>query len=148
MGNDMKLLHSFVVVSVLAALAASAAHAGTRPDDRAGMLGVGSQRIAPDTSDVVSRYLRSHATRPNDRAGSLGISSAYASVPDVFERYASAHPYGAELAATPVIATNGFRWSDYGAGVGTGIVAVLLLIGGLLASPARRRQRTQPAIGR
>jgi hypothetical protein len=148
MRKDMKLLQWFVIVSALAALAASGAQAGTRPNDRAGMLGVGAQRIAPDTSDVVSRYLRSHAPRPNDPAGSLGVNPTYASVPDVFERYASAHPYGAGLAATSVVATAGFRWSDYGAGVGTGIVAVLLLIGGLLATPTRRRQRTQPAIGR
>ena len=143
----MKLLQWFVIVLALAAFVASAAQAGTRPNDRAGMLGVRSELIAADSSDVVSRYLRSHST-PNDRAGSFGVKHAYATAPDVFERYASAHPYGAGLAATSVVAAAGFRWDDYGAGVGTGIVAVLLLIGGLLATPTRRRQRTQPAISR
>ena len=131
----------------VAAFAAAAAQAGIRPNDRAGTLGVGSQRIAADTSDVVSRYLRSHATRPNDRAGSLGTAGVVASLPDVFERYAAEHPYGAGLAETLVVTTGGFRWSDYGAGVGTGIVAVLLLAGVLFATPTRRKQRTQPAIG-
>jgi hypothetical protein len=97
------------------AFAATAAQAGTRP--------------ARDTSDVVSRYLGSHAT------------------PDVFERYAAAHPYGVGLAATPIAAPAGFRWEDYGAGVGTGIALVLLLAGGVVATPIWRRQRRQPAIG-
>ena len=137
-----------IVALALAALAATAVQAGTRPNDRAGALGVGSQRIAPDRSDAVSRYLRSHAARPDDRAGSLGVNSANSLTPDVFERYASAHPYGVGLTATSVAASSSFRWGDYGAGVGTGIVAVLLLAAGLFATPTRRRQRTQPAIGR
>jgi hypothetical protein len=156
----------------LAAISATAAHAGTRPNDRAGVLGVGAQPIEQaatrpndragvlgvgaqpiaDSSVGVSRYLRSDAIRPNDRAGSLGANPlggnpAYASSPDVFERYASAHPYGSGLAATSVAASSGFRWDDYGAGFGTGIVTALLLAGAVLATP-RRRQRTQPAVGR
>jgi hypothetical protein len=130
----------------LAAFAATAAQAGTKPNDRPGALGVGSQ-TARDTSDVVSRYLRSHAIGPNDRAGSLGASSAFVPSPDVFERYASAHPYGVGLTAS-VAASGGFRWGDYGAGVGTGIGVVLLLAGGLIATPMWRRQRTRPAVGR
>jgi hypothetical protein len=148
----MRSLNNFIrwltVCLALAAFAATAAHAGVRPNDRAGTLGVGSQSTAADTSDVVSRYLRSHATRPNDRAGSLGAAGVVAAPPpDVFERYAAEHPYGAGLAETAVVTTGGFRWSDYGAGVGTGIVAVLLLAGAFVATPTRRKQRTQPAIG-
>jgi len=145
LNNFMRCLTLAVLV---AAFASVAAQAGTRPNDRAGTLGVGSQRIAADTSDVVSRYLRSHATRPDDRAGSLGAAGLAAPLPDVFERYAAEHPYGAGLAASSVVTAGGFRWGDYGAGVGTGIVAVLLLAGALLAAPSRRKQRTQPAIGR
>jgi hypothetical protein len=143
--NNLMRWLTFTVV--LAAISATAAHAGTRPNDRAGMLGVGAQQIAGDSSDVGSRYLRSHAIRPNDRAGSLGVASQLAPSPDVFERYASAHRYGAGLTATSVADSSGFRWEDYGAGVGTGIVAALLLAGALLVTP-RRRQRTQPAVGR
>jgi len=141
--ND--ILRWLILALALFALAATAAQAGTRPNDRAGTLGVGSPRSARDTSDVVSRYLRSHAIRPNDRAGSLGANGA--ATPDVFERYASAHPYGAGLAATSVAAQVGFRWGDYGAGVGTGIALVLLLAGGFVATPLWRRQHRQPAIG-
>lgn len=138
------LMRWLSVCLALAAFAAAAAQAGTRPNNRAGALGAGSQRLALDSSDVVSRYLRSHATR----AGSLRADSANAPTPDVFERYASAHPYGVGLTATSVAAAAGFRWADYGAGVGTGIVVVLLLAAGVLATPMRRRQRAQPAIGR
>jgi hypothetical protein len=68
-------------------------------------------------------------------------------MPDVFERYASAHPYGAGLTGTPVAAQVRFRWDDYGAGVGTGIALALLLAAGLVATTMRRRQHRQPAIG-
>lgn len=142
------LMRWLILALALAALSATAAQAGTRPNKPARTLGVGSQRAAFDTSDVVSRYLRSHSIRLNDRAGSPGANSAYVPSPDVFERYSSAHPYGVGLAAASVAAADGFRWGDYGAGVGTGIVVVVLLAGGLLAAPTRRRQRTQPAIGR
>ena len=140
------IMRWLILALALSAVAATAAQAGTRPNDRAGTLGVGSPQIAGDTSDVVSRYLRSHAIRSNDRAGSLGANSVDATSPDVFERYASAHPYGVGLATTSVTAA-GFRWDDYGAGVGTGIALVLLLAGGLIATPMWRRQHRQPAIG-
>lgn len=148
MTTQKDLIRPLVLALALAAFSATAAQAGTRPNDRAGTLGLDSQRIVGDTSDVVSRYLRSHSTRPSDRTRSLGVIRAYVPTPDVFERYASAHPYGVGLAATSVTASDGFRWGDYGAGVGTGIVVVLLLAGGVLATPMGRRQRTQPAIGR
>jgi hypothetical protein len=147
MNPQNNLKRWLILALALTAFSATAAQAGTRPNDRAGTLGVGWQRFAGDTSDVVSRYLRSHGLRPNDRAGSLGVNRANVPTPDVFERYASAHPYGVGLSAVSV-AASGFRWDDYGAGVGTGIVVVLLLAGGLLATPIRRRHRTQPAIGR
>src|SRR5690348_2281493 len=117
MNPQNNLIRWLVLALALTALSSTAAQAGTRPNDRAGTLGVGSQRIVGDTSDVVSRYLRSHGIRPNDRAGSLGVSSANVPTPDVFERYAGAHPWGARLAAVPVAASGGFRWGDYSAGV-------------------------------
>jgi hypothetical protein len=147
MNPRKNIMRWLIVALALFAVAATGAQAGTRPNDRAGTLGVGSPRISGDTSDVVSRYLRSHAIRPNDRAGSLEANSAAATAPDVFERYSGAHPYGVGLAATPVTAQVGFRWDDYGAGVGTGIALVLLLAGGLITTPVWRRQHRQPAIG-
>src|SRR6266536_1493763 len=74
----------------LAALSTTAAQATTRPDDRAGPLGVGTAvlqntAIRPDDragtlgvgTDVISRYLVSHpaAVRPDDRAGTLGVGT-------------------------------------------------------------------------
>ena len=79
------LMHVLALTVVVAALAAASAQAGTGHKNR----------LTSDPSDVVSRYLRSHATQPNDRA-SLEVDRAVAT-PDVFDRYASAHPYGAEL---------------------------------------------------
>jgi hypothetical protein len=125
MNPRKNIMRWLIVALALFAVAATGAQAGTRPNDRAGTLGVGSPRISGDTSDVVSRYLRSHAIRPNDRAGSLEANSAAATAPDVFERYSGAHPYG----------------------VGTGIALVLLLAGGLITTPVWRRQHRQPAIG-
>jgi len=131
------LVHVLVLMSAIATLVVASAQAGAGHQSRP----------AGDPSDIVSRYLRSHATQPNDRAGSLGVNSA-ATTPDAFERYANAHPYGAGLTVASTAVSTRFRWSDYGAGVGTGIVAVLLIAGGLLATPIGRRQRTQPAVGR
>ena len=135
MNSRSNFIQWLILAFVVAALAAASAQGGTGPRQTAG-----------DRSDVVSRYLRSHAIRLS-RAGLLGVNSAGVA-PDAFERYASAHPYGVGLTPTSVIVSGGFRWSDYGAGVGTGVVVVLLLVGGLLATPTRRRQRTQPAVGR
>src|SRR5689334_1207279 len=78
------IMRWLILVLAFSAVAATAAQAGKRPNDRAGTLGVGSPRIAGDTSDVVSRYLRSHGIRPNDRAGSLGANNADAISPDAF----------------------------------------------------------------
>jgi hypothetical protein len=143
--NPWNMLMRWLILALaLSAFAATAAQAGTRPNDRAGTLGVGSSRIAGDTSDVVSRYLHSHATSPNDRAGSFVVSDS--TPPDVFERYASAHPYGVGLAATSVTAPSGFRWRNYSAGVVTGIALALLLAGGLIATPMWRRQHRQLAV--
>jgi hypothetical protein len=67
-----------------------------RPDDRAGPLGIGAQPVAADTSDVVSRYAANHpaAVRPDDRAGPLGIGiqPLAADTSDIVSRYLVNHP--------------------------------------------------------
>jgi len=123
----------------LAALVASGAQAGTRPDDRAGPLGVGTaalqsssaraddragplgvgtQSVSADASDVVSRYLRNHSTgiRPDDRAGTLGVGTqaVAADTSDVVSRYLVNHP-----AAVRPDDRGGIR------GVGTGTAGVV-----------------------
>jgi hypothetical protein len=68
----------------LVAIGAAVAQAATRPDDRAGLRGV-----APDQSDVISRYLirqaGSTAVRPDDRAGPLGVGTPEPSIQIVGE---------------------------------------------------------------
>jgi len=128
----------------LSVLTIPAALAGTKPDDRPVRPVVGARGASIDTSDVVSRYIRSHApTRPDDQEGALGVGGVSVPAPDVFERYVAAHPYGAEpSAASPVklASSAGLSWEDYGAGVATGLAIVLLLAGGLLTMPMWRRR--------
>lgn len=140
----------FVLGLALAALGGSAAQAGTRPDDRAGPLGIGTQQAAVDGSDVISRYLTSHpaVVRPDDRAGIRGVGNPLAvqqgssgvvlRPPDVSDAAEAAR-------AVSLTSSGGFHWGDYGAGVGSGIGLILLLAGGLMARPVFRRQRTQTA---
>ena len=71
----------FVLGLALAALGGSAAQAGTRPDDRVGLRGIGTQQAAVDGSDVLERYVAAHP---------FGATA----LPDVVERYVAVHPYG------------------------------------------------------
>jgi hypothetical protein len=74
-----------------------------------------------------------------------GIAQAYqqtpsVAVPDAFERYATAHPYGSGLTgeAVSVSQSSGFDWGDYGIGIGTGMALVLALGAGLVMGRQRR----------
>ncbi len=60
---------------------------------------------------------------PNDRPGPLG-----------------AEPLGPEPVFTPV-AADGFDWSDFGAGIGAGVGALLILAGLAVGAAAARRRR-------
>jgi hypothetical protein len=98
-----------------------------------------------------------------------GMAQAYqqgqsVAVPDAFERYATAHPYGsglngdtgstllsrppdvrdAALAARTVSVSqsSGFDWGDYGIGIGTGMGVFLLLGAGLVVGRQRRHVQT------
>jgi hypothetical protein len=142
----IRLARTLAVAAVVAGAAVSAAQAGTGPLDRG----------TPDTRD----------------AAQTAVSQA--ALPDVIERYAAAHPYGQTRAPAEVIASHfkhedalyraqdsasglprsataiqpgasdGFDWSDYGVGIGTGIGLVLLFAGGL-AGARQRRHRMQAA---
>jgi hypothetical protein len=105
----------------------------TRPDDRAGIRGIGqTAAVAPDSSDVVSRYLRNRtndpsdvvsryvtnvlrssplqAVRPDDRAGMLGPGNEAASAQ-----------------RTTLASSDGFDWSVALIGAGSALAIVLLL---------------------
>ena len=121
----------------------------------------------PDVSDVASRLSLTQATvvsRPPDvQDAATSLSAVY---PDVFERYAAAHPYGVDLAPTELVASppdvqdaatklhatpatpssggSGFAWDDWAIGMGTGLGLALLVGIGLMVG-RQQRSRMQPA---
>jgi hypothetical protein len=121
----------------------------------------------PDVSDVASRLSLTQATvvsRPPDvQDAANSLSAVY---PDVFERYAAAHPYGVDLAPTELVASppdvqdaatklhatpatpssggSGFAWDDWAIGMGTGLGLALLVGIGLMVG-RQQRSRMQPA---
>jgi hypothetical protein len=145
-----RLTRILVLGAVLAGATASVAAGGvTRPPDVrdvAGSLGQAYVGSPPDVRDVAATTL---------------------SVPDVLERYATAHPYGAGL-SSPTTSTlavrppdvrdaaeaarfvpvaqpsSGFDWNDWAIGIGSGMGIALLLAGGLAAG-LQRRHRMQTA---
>jgi hypothetical protein len=80
-----RLKRLFVLGLALVAMGASAAQAATRPDDRAGPLGVGTPVAA------VSSHTQ--AVWPDDRAGPLGVGAPAVTrdVSDVISRYVANH---------------------------------------------------------
>jgi hypothetical protein len=73
----------------------------------------------------------------------LPFTASSDAVPDAFERYASAHPYGRGLTVAQSNADGGVQWR-YVLG-GSGIGGVLILIG-LVGLQARRRSHSVPAL--
>jgi hypothetical protein len=74
-----------------------------------------------------------------------------AAVPDVFERYAAAHPYGVGLtgAAAPTIVVHtspGFSWTDAGIGAFGGLGIALALTGIALYARTTRTHHSSPAL--
>jgi hypothetical protein len=101
--------------------------------------------------------------RPPDVSDAAATLNA--TVPDAFERYAAAHPYGTDLSpATPAIVSrppdvadaaevarytptgqvSGFDWTDYASGVGTG-VGLALMAGVVVAAGLVHRRRVSAA---
>ena len=131
----------------------------SRPDDRAGTLGIGATGGGYSTPTLV-------AVRPDDRAGTLGIgaSSGYSMSDDVFTRavarheaaVASASPlrlHRSGLLVTPQPSTNlneavsasatssssdGFQWLDAAIG-GAGVLAICMLVLGAVAVQRQHR---------
>ena len=69
--------------------------------------------------------------------------------PDVFERYASAHPYGNGVSVSSTIesssTSDGFNWSDWGIGIGMGAAIALLLGTALIMGRQLKHRGVQTA---
>ena len=124
-----RILSTLGTAVAAAALLTGVAQAAERPDDRGGLIGVGSTQVVPATPDVFERaVLRSAAANP---------------VPDVFERAvlresisavrpddrAGARGPGIVPTAVPSVAVSaddGFRWDDAFLGAAAMLGVVLL----------------------
>jgi hypothetical protein len=141
----------------LSAVLIGSVQAAQRPDNRAGIHGIGSQ--SADLSDVVTRAVaRAHAVqavRPDDRAGLRGVGITSMSPPvaltDVFERAVLRHNAAAAprpddrtgfrgvgtVLADPSplanTASTGFQWADAGFGAAAAL-AILLILASLAAA--------------
>ena len=139
----IRLAKALALTAVLAGAAVPAALAANdtrdrRPPDIRNAAAATSSETLPD---AVDRYLVAHSSE---------------TLPDAVDRYLVAHPNGQTRAqaettashfksglrrsatAIQAGASNGFDWSDYGVGIGTGIGLVLLFAGGLAAARQRR----------
>jgi hypothetical protein len=133
----MKVRTRRLARAVTLALCAAATFAGAaqaeRPDDRAGLLGVGGADSA----------FRSEAVRPDDRAGLLGVGNADAQPASVRpDDRGGVHGPGAAgqvQSEPPPAATDGFHWDD--AFLGMAATLALLLFGAALALTIRSRGR-------
>lgn len=105
--ETMKLRSRTTIVALVltfAGLVLSAAQAATRPDDRAGIRGIGQTSAVAKSATVVG--IAGPAAAAGSYQGSVpdvrdAAAAARPQTPDVFERYAAAHPYGAGLWAQP-----------------------------------------------
>jgi hypothetical protein len=158
-----------ILGAVVAGLTASAAGARLDPGDGASAVSANqasSVSRPPDVSDAasaVSANQASFVSRPPDvQDAADSVSAVY---PDVFERYAAAHPYGVDLASTELLASppdvqdaatklhataaipssggSGFAWDDWAIGIGTGLGLALLVGIGLMVG-RQQRSRMQP----
>jgi hypothetical protein len=163
----MKARHQQIIATLTVALALSAvligsAQAADRPDNRAGIRGIGSQNA--EVSDVFTRAVaRAHAiqaVRPDDRAGLRGASTSPTTpiaLSDVFERAVLRHNAstaprpddraslggaGTALADNAPVATaasGGFQWADAEFGAAATLALILVLVGLAVALANHRR---------
>ena len=161
--RPQQTIAALTLALALSAVLIGSAQAADRPDNRAGIRGIGSQ--STDISDVFTRAVaRAHAlqaVRPDDRVGPRGAGSTLTSPPivppDVFERAvlrhnAAAAPRpddraglrgaGTVLADNAPIATAasaGFHWADAGFGAAAALVLILALAGLAVARASHHR---------
>ncbi len=159
----MTARHQQIIATLTLALAFSAiligsAQASDRPDNRAGIRGIGSQ--STNLSDVftraVARAQAVPAVRPDDRTGLRG-AGATPSTPiglsDVFERAVLRHNSAtaprrdhrepitrvADNAPVAMTASTGFRWTDAGLGAAATLALVLVFAGLAIARASHNR---------
>jgi hypothetical protein len=133
----IRLRRLLLVGAIVAGIAVPAAAAVGRP---------------PDVQDAANAALAGQISPPDVRDAALETTVV---VPDAFERYAAAHPYGVDLAddsstlvsrppdiTDAVLAaqygsasqpSTGFDWGDWAIGIGSGTGLMLLLGAGLVA---------------
>jgi hypothetical protein len=97
-----------------------------------------SKNQAPFTRQIVQAQTESRGEAKNE----LPFTASSGAVPDVFERYASAHPYGRGITVSGSNADGGGQWR-YVLG-GAAIGGVLLI--GLVGVRTRRRSHSVPAL--
>jgi hypothetical protein len=138
----MKLatLITTIVTACAACLAlAGIAPAGTHPNDRAGMQGVGA-----------AAAITSGAVRPDDRAGLLGAGGAEAITPASGRPDGRLTPDGADIGdSSPsivLVETSGFDWLDAGIGAAGAAGAFLLALSLALGATWMRRGRRHAAV--
>jgi hypothetical protein len=141
-----------------AVMLAGSVQAAERPDDRAGLLGVGGAQVVTVAPDAVDRAVLRHATEsavvPDafERAAARGVTP----VPDALDRAvlretgASVRPDDRGEARGPGIAPSGvtagasasddgFAWGD--AFFGAAVALFIVLLGGATALTIRHRGR-------
>jgi hypothetical protein len=154
----------------LGALSATTAQAATRPDDRAGTLGVGttavqSSVIRPDDRagplGVGTAALQHSTIRPDDRAGTLGVGSqsVAANTSDVFSGNLVNHPAavrpddrggirgvgtGTAGIVTPAPDRSGSSWDTAALAVGSALGALAVALVGFAL--IRHRRSTAAAL--
>jgi hypothetical protein len=132
MNNFQRKLFVSLAQIVAALVLAGSALAGARPDDRAGLRGVGATssptQVRPDDRAGVRGVGRTGlagSVRPDDRAGIRGSGGTNYAAPVATSR--------AE------VASDRFDWSSAGAGAAGALALAMLLTGGVLS--VRRIQR-------
>jgi hypothetical protein len=131
---------------------------GVHPTKGAGTVGIGRERSAEETPDVLERYLRNNPRqdRPGDRAGTRGVGEQTIAVDtsDAVSRYlrskSASNRTGIGRPETskpaihvPVASPAAFDWRDAGIGAGSALALVLIALGGMVILLRRKPSGTR-----
>ena len=131
-------VHLIALALVAAAVAAPVAQAADRPDDRAGVLGVGlateGHALQPQVDPLAVSWLLGQGLSPSEvRDWTVGACSNRVKPTRCYSAFATST--APERAAVPAQASRsgGFHWGDAGIGAGA-TLGILLMLGGLGAA--------------